>query len=306
MENKILAIKGHPTRGNEIIEILEMLGGKNISNIKGNCTYLYYIGDNNFISLTDNYRNDFIIFTLEEFLEKYPYKVGDKVLLDNQVKIIKDVRWDSNNNEVVYTLEANINGIKTQYQVFNYDLQPYEEEIKAEDRLEIYADPAIVNDSKTAIDIFVSNESLGLKNGYIANKVEIKDCGILLKCVKNKPQYPKTYNECCNVLRINPKSSNDAQGYKADDIIRFQELLIARDAYWKIAGEEMGLSEPWKPSANDEGKTHSLYYNRYTDSLDKCEGLFESNAILDFPTKEMRDAFFENFKDLIENCKEFL
>lgn len=26
---KILAIKGHPTRGNEVIEILEMLGGVN-------------------------------------------------------------------------------------------------------------------------------------------------------------------------------------------------------------------------------------------------------------------------------------
>ena len=37
---------------------------------------------------------------------------------------------------------------------------------------------------------------------------------------------------------------NDAQGYKADLIIRFQELIIARDAYWKIAGEQMGLGKP--------------------------------------------------------------
>lgn len=52
------------------------------------------------------------------------------------------------------------------------------------------------------------------------------------------------------MLIINPKS-NDAQGYKADDIICFQELLIARDAYWKIASEEMGLSKPWKPDLTD-------------------------------------------------------
>ena len=32
----------------------------------------------------------------------------------------------------------------------------------------------------------------------------------------------------------------------------------------------------------------------------------ESNTILAFPTKEMRDAFYENFEDLIENCKELL
>ena len=30
------------------------------------------------------------------------------------------------------------------------------------------------------------------------------------------------------------------------------------------------------------------------------------NSILVFPTKEMRDAFYENFKDLIEECKELL
>ena len=27
---------------------------------------------------------------------------------------------------------------------------------------------------------------------------------------------------------------------------------------------------------------------------------------LSFPTEEMRDAFYENFKDLIEQCKELL
>lgn len=31
-----------------------------------------------------------------------------------------------------------------------------------------------------------------------------------------------------------------------------------------------------------------------------------ANYLLDFPTAEMRDAFYENFKDLIEQCKELL
>lgn len=30
------------------------------------------------------------------------------------------------------------------------------------------------------------------------------------------------------------------------------------------------------------------------------------NKILAFPTAEMRDAFFEDFKELIEQCKELL
>ena len=30
------------------------------------------------------------------------------------------------------------------------------------------------------------------------------------------------------------------------------------------------------------------------------------NSILSFPTEEMRDEFYNNFKDLIEQCKELL
>lgn len=177
--NKILAIKGHSTRGKEILEILEMLGGKNISNIKGNYTYLYYIGDNNFISLTDSYRNDFIIFTLEEFLEKYPYKVGDKVLLDNQVKIIKGVGWDSNNNEVVYTLETNINDA-TQYQVFNYDLQPYKKES--------YEKESCKEDTHTPPGITINGETLIVPNGYTVKKATADGDSLIVEYVKNESQ----------------------------------------------------------------------------------------------------------------------
>lgn len=57
---------------------------------------------------------------------------------------------------------------------------------------------------------------------------------------------------------------------------------------------------------DDDGETFSLFYNRSSDKIDKCDGLYESNVILDFPTKEMRDTFYENFKELIEECKELL
>ena len=38
-----IAIKGHPTRGKEVIEILEMLGAKNKYNLSGDGTNAYYI-----------------------------------------------------------------------------------------------------------------------------------------------------------------------------------------------------------------------------------------------------------------------
>ena len=41
-------------------------------------------------------------------------------------------------------------------------------------------------------------------------------------------------------------------------------------------------------------------------SIDKENGFPCCNMILIFPTEEMRDAFHENFKELIESVKELL
>ena len=81
------------------------------------------------------------------------------------------------------------------------------------------------------------------------------------------------------------------------------KLIICRDAYWKIAGEEMGLGKPWEP---DWSKSEPKYVLVCT-----CNGIekqWESTycKIFAFPTEEIRDAFFEDFKDLIEQCKKFL
>ena len=151
MKNKKLAILGHPTRYKEVIEILEMLSGEKIIFQGNNSECCYYLQNSIHIINVEDVDwfepNNFVIFTLEDFLQKYPYKVGDKVLLNNQVKVIKGVGWDSTNNEVIYTLETNINGVNTQYQVFNYDLLPYKEE--EDDDTKIYTDNAVDNDSQT-------------------------------------------------------------------------------------------------------------------------------------------------------------
>ena len=73
--------------------------------------------------------------------------------------------------------------------------------------------------------------------------------------------------------------------------------------YWKIAGEQMGLGKPWKPNWN-------IYEHKFCLGTDKDKVIEEcvttGNRILAFPTEEMRDAFYENFKELIEKCKELL
>ena len=81
---KKLAIMGHPTRGKEVIELLEMLGGKNFNSLSGFDGYAYYVieGCQNEIQAGEYIFGDEVLhfFNIEEFLEKYPFKVGDKVV----------------------------------------------------------------------------------------------------------------------------------------------------------------------------------------------------------------------------------
>ena len=80
-------------------------------------------------------------------------------------------------------------------------------------------------------------------------------------------------------------------------------MLVCRDAYWKIAGEQMGLGKPWEPDFSDDSPKYNIF--KYENEITLSDNNW-SNRILAFPTIEMRDAFHDNFKDLIEQCKELL
>ena len=70
---------------------------------------------------TDNY----IVFTLEEFLKKYPYKVGDKAIaFGNECKII-GAKWDETIDEVVYRIKLECGYITTK---LSSQLQSYKEQ----------------------------------------------------------------------------------------------------------------------------------------------------------------------------------
>ena len=119
-----------------------------------------------------------------------------------------------------------------------------------------------------------------------------------------KKEYPKTFLACCDVLNIGNLIERGVKGYKAELFDTLQKLYICRDAYWKIAGEEMGLGKPWKPDWTiPEQVKYAIYYYRGGIKKDywHCHG-----HILAFPTEGIRDEFYENFKIDIERCKELL
>ena len=113
--------------------------------------------------------------------------------------------------------------------------------------------------------------------------------------IKKKKEYPKTYEECLNVLGYDDIATHCIFHTEADEKLfnTLYDLKVCRDAYWKIAGEEMGLDKPWEPQ---EGVIYC-----YMPNAPRCIRL-----MFPFPTEEMRDGFYENFKKEIEKCKELL
>ena len=137
-----------------------------------------------------------------------------------------------------------------------------------------------------------------LIQGYLDAMMEARKSEITEK----KKEYPKTYEECLKILGIK-LSDCYIQGYKSPLLEDLQELLICRDAYWKLYGEEMGLGKPWEPDLEDNTTKYTIVY---TNNGIERDWELHINHILSFPTEEMRDAFYENFKELIEQCKELL
>ena len=111
-----------------------------------------------------------------------------------------------------------------------------------------------------------------------------------------KPKYPTTYEECCKVLNLTPCYNVAYDYYRGEELDALYHLLICRDAYWKIAG--------WKPDYTS--LEYKYYINTYRGKIDEKDYTMHCNHILTFPIPEMRDAFYENFKDLINDCKELL
>jgi hypothetical protein len=64
-----IAIKGHPTRGKEVIEILEMLGAKNKYNLSGDGTNAYYVIELNEIKCGAVFFGDTFFNNFKELFE---------------------------------------------------------------------------------------------------------------------------------------------------------------------------------------------------------------------------------------------
>lgn len=359
---KKLAIKGHSTRGNEVIKLLKMMGAVYCpSEIYALCeNRCYSINDNGWIKWDyigpeeiDKYK----IFTLEEFLEKYPYKVGDKIPdVWGDSLTVKSMSWDANYKTVMYGFEESVFIVRADEMEAENENKPLfkpGDVVKLKgcpDKnlfwivMDVVKDGYIFNDGKKYS--FDDQHHYEKSNREVINTQPSKMKNVLAELlehikttpkeelerefeeiesegwtnigptveefmdfcnkVNKKPKYPKTYEECCEVLGIGSYFEPEIRNATTEECHKFTKLMKlkrCRDAYWKIAGKEMGLDKPWEPDWNDEIQKYCIRTDR--NKIVNCSSSF-NNRILAFPTIEMRDAFYENFKDLIEQCKELL
>lgn len=411
---KKLAILGHETRSEEVIELLKMLGGRDVFGFSCTKTDRFYHVSPNDGFVYWNYNdpsiveNKFEVFTLEKFLEKYPFKVGDFVRIpeyESEVRIFK-MKWCPLSKHIEYLvcpndedewftadelLEYNDNPNKTRdckkcglhfgsVRCFAIDCPhntPKSNAVGLKDGkvidctvnkeidmnknkplfkdgdvvklkgcpdknlfwivMDVLKDGYIFNDGKKySFDVQHHYEKSNIKiinmtketftpaPDITANITDKNNCDIAcpdgyefydengnlignkVMMRPKKPKYPTTYEECYDEgnteLHFIYVDKDERDLYES-----FIQLIRCRNAYWKIAGEELELGKPWEPKF---GKYihYSINFYLYKDSFVLHKGEYNSsdNRILVFPTEEMRDAFYDNFKDLIECCKELL
>ena len=172
-----LAIRGHYQRGNEVIKILEMLGGENKDNLKGNeLRFFYFICP--YTNIIKNVFEEQMLITqwethsLDSFNEEYPYKTGDTLNI---------------NGEECYILETFWSGFTIRYKVYN---EKYVSEYSAERIKELMSEKPmeqeVVNTDKSNLQIFAEVYE-GLehlkKMGYSLDNMT---CGELKKLLYHK------------------------------------------------------------------------------------------------------------------------
>lgn len=119
---------------------------------------------------------------------------------------------------------------------------------------------------------------------------------------------PKTWKEACEYME---KCTNRTFAYRLNEInviiyhiedhasditwqhIAFMKLILLRDIY----------RQGWKPDWQDNSQKYALCFYDGKVRADVCTFL---TYPLVFQTSKLRDRFFKNFKELIEECKKLI
>lgn len=188
--------------------------------------------------------------------------------------------------------------------------------VKQED-VNYYLQDITIKNAWVVIDIekFLKNYHIKLPNNIVINEKGISFTQFV-NWFKTF-EFPKTYEECCEVLGIrsdwhltlelDTPATRDLSVTKEFDYVTklesLRKLRICRDAYWKIIGERMGLGEPWEPDWTDSSQKYIITYYQGQRILTSGPNV---HRCLPFPIEAARDSFNTAFDKLIEDCRDFL
>lgn len=109
-----------------------------------------------------------------------------------------------------------------------------------------------------------------------------------------KKEFPKEWNNNYGLMNLNGCYCNSSDTAKGLAILA--KLITMRDKWWEIDNN-------WKPNYSDNKYKYIIYTNY--NSIGKGT-ITTVNFILVFRTAEIRDEFYEAFKELIEQAKPLL
>lgn len=304
---KDLLIKADPEKGVEVInQLLEFDG------VKNKCSYTgkesvggYFINGNKIIGCYEypiDQSSYFKIMTLEEFQTKFPFKPGDQVIIKGDedlqstpvYKIKEGLIWDSEHEEVVYQLDHIVRRLTTLAAASELILYTPDENEETIEKYNVERYLKVWEKTEQGLEVVV-NDKFELK--------EIDGKFYLTEKRLEYLRYLKTYEECCDFLGLeNYKSLTLINVTDEEDSLytNFIKLIRHRNAYWKLYGEQIGLGKPWEPDYKDGCIKYTITVAEneiYTDVS------YIFNYVLIFPTEEIRDTFYQNFRELIEKCK---
>ena len=295
-----IAIKGHASRGKEIIQILRSLGATSYG-IYDTCSHpewYWYINKNKEITC-DPKRSmcGYKLYTLEEFEEEFPFKVGDKVIHKEFNDFFEVISFNPGSS-----YPYKIKGV-CEFSTKSYVLTKWQPKMKEERFVTLTLDKAKEWYKKggelkeIALQAFSEKELNPLPRSwkefcenypiqdheafinYANGDITIcKECaGSGLGTWKRKPERDR-----CKCV-----SQKSAEAHLA--MIQLEQL---RDCWWGDWKPIWGISQKW--------------YIRLFNGVPSVGITTNISKFLTFPTKEMAEEFLECFRDLIEKAKDLI
>lgn len=153
--------------------------------------------------------------------------------------------------------------------------------------------------------------TFNIPEGYVIDKENSTNTNIVLKLIE--PIRVRTWEEYCKKIRgkisyyIDPSSGITLSTFGNCPFLsefETEEGVKAFEAYGKLIKLRKQWIGEWKPNWANESQRKYVIFN-YAGEVVRDISLSTAHC-LSFPTLEMREEFFECFKDYLEQAKDLI